>query len=164
MLNFVVSPYNVTAVSKHYKTVGPVGIGQPVPNVQNVTVANVTANISVSDVSGATVTGISNLTAIPSVSNATTPVLLKNLTTSPLVVLNSTANPSSNLILIGSGFVNGLSAQVQAANNVTFTPTSAPVLQAFGSNRVLIAGYYANQTTAEANKFIQDLYSSASTS
>ena len=164
MLNFVVSPYNVTAVSKHFKTVGPVGIGQPVPNVQNVTVANVTANISVSDVSGATVTGISNLTAIPSVSNATTPVLLKNLTTSPLVVLNSTANPSSNLILIGSGFVNGLSAQVQAANNVTFTPTSAPVLQAFGSNRVLIAGYYANQTTAEANKFIQDLYASASSS
>ena len=164
MLNFVVSPYNVTAVSKHYKTVGPVGIGQPVPNVQNVTVANVTANISVSDVSGATVTGISNLTAIPSVSNATTPVLLKNLTTSPLVVLNSTANPSSNLILIGSGFVNGLSAQVQAANNVTFTPTSAPVLQAFGSNRVLIAGYYANQTTAEANAFIQDLYASASSS
>ena len=31
MLNFVVSPYNVTAVSKHFKTVGPVGIGQPVP-------------------------------------------------------------------------------------------------------------------------------------
>jgi len=164
MLNFVVSPYNITAVSKHFKTVGPVGIGQPVPNVPNVTVANVTANISVSDVSGATVTGISNLTAIPSVSSATTPVLLKNLTTSPLVVLNSTANPSSNLILIGSGFVNGLSAQVQAANNVTFTPTSAPVLQAFGSNRVLIAGYYANQTTAEANAFIQDLYASASTS
>ena len=164
MLNFVVSPYNITAVSKSFKTVGPVGIGQPVPNVPNVTVASVTANISVSDVSGATVTGISNLTAIPSVSSATTPVLLKNLTTSPLVVLNSTANPSSNLILIGSGFVNGLSAQVQAANNVTFTPTSAPVLQAFGSNRVLIAGYYANQTTAEANAFIQDLYASASTS
>lgn len=164
MLNFVVSPYNVTAVTKSFKTVGPVGIGQPVPNVPNVTVASVTANISVSDVSGATVTGISNLTATPSVSSATTPVLLKNLTTSPLVVLNSTANPSSNLILIGSGFVNGLSAQVQAANNVTFTSSSAPVLQAFGSNRVLIAGYYANQTTAEANAFIQDLYASASTS
>ena len=164
MLSFVVGPSNITAVANHYKVVGPVGIGQPVPNVPNVTVASVTANISVSDVSGATVTGISNLTAIPSVSSATTPVLLKNLTTSPLVVLNSTANPSSNLILIGSGFVNGLSAQVQAANNITFTPTSAPVLQAFGSNRVLIAGYYANQTSAEANKFIQDLYASASTS
>ncbi len=164
MLNFVVGPSNITAVTQHYKVVGPVGIGQPVPNVPNVTVANVTANISVSSVSGATVTGISNLTAIPSVSSASEPVLLKNLTTSPLVVLNSTANPSSNLILIGSGFVNGLSAQVQAANNLTFTPTSAPVLQAFGSNRVLIAGYSANQTTAEANKFIQDLYASASTS
>ncbi|MCL4387931.1 S-layer protein [Candidatus Marsarchaeota archaeon] len=164
MLNFVVSPYNITAVSKNYKTVGPVGIGQPVPNVPNVTVESVTANISVSNASGATVTGISNLTAIPSVSSATTPVLLKNLTTSPLAVLNSTANPSSNLILIGSGFVNGLSAQLQASNNITFTPTSAPVLQAFGSNRILIAGYSANQTTAEANKFIQDLYASASTS
>jgi len=164
MLNFVVGPSNITAVTKNYKVVGPVGIGQPVPNVPNVTVANVTANISVSDVSGATVTGISNLTATPSISTATTPVLLKNLTTSPLVVLNSTANPSSNLILIGSGFVNGLSAQVQSANNVTFTPTSAPVLQSFGTDRILVAGYYANQTTAEANKLIADLYASASTS
>ncbi len=81
-----------------------------------------------------------------------------------MVVLNSTANQADNLILIGSGFVNGLSAQLQKANNITFTPTSAPVLQAFGTNRILIAGYYANQTTAMANKFIQDLYASASSS
>ncbi|MCL5405061.1 MAG: S-layer protein [Candidatus Marsarchaeota archaeon] len=164
MLNFVVSPVNVTAVTKHFRIVGPVGIGQPIPNVPNVTVANVTANISVSNINGATVAGISNLTATATPAVAIEPVLLKNLTTSPLVVLNSTANPSSSLILIGSGYVNGLSAQVQASNNITFTPTSAPVLQAFGTKRILIAGYYANQTTAMANKFIQDLYAAASTS
>jgi len=35
-------------------------------------------------------------------------------------------------------------------------------VQAYG-NKILIAGYYANQTTAAANQFISDLYAAAST-
>ena len=161
-LQFAVGPTNVTAITSHEKTFGPYGIGQST-NIPNVSIANVTAKISVGSVSGATVEGISNLTATPSVSVATTPVLLKNLPTSPLVVLDSAANPSSNLILVGSGYVNTLSQQLETSQGVSITPTSAPIVQAYGTNRVLIAGYYANQTTQAANTFIQDLYAAAST-
>jgi S-layer protein (TIGR01564 family) len=78
----------------------------------------------------------------------------------PLVVLDSAANPASNLILIGSGYVNALSAQLQSAYNVSMVPTTQ-IMQAYGTNRVLIAGYYANQTTAAANAFIAQLYAKA---
>jgi S-layer protein (TIGR01564 family) len=106
------------------------------------------------------ITGIGNITATPSVSTAAVPVLLDNMST-PLVVLDSAANPQSSLILVGSGYVNALSAQLQSAYSINMTPTSAPVMQAYGTNRVLIAGYYANQTTAEANAFIAQLYAKA---
>jgi hypothetical protein len=161
-LQFAVGPSNVTAVTSTQKTFGPYGIGQST-NIPNVSIANVTAKITVGSASGATVSGISNLTATPSVSVATTPVLLKNLPTSPLVVLDSGANPSSNLILIGSGYVNTLSQQLETSQGVSITPTSAPIVQAYGTDRVLIAGYSANQTTDAANTFIQDLYAAAST-
>ncbi|MGC8679971.1 MAG: S-layer protein, partial [Candidatus Micrarchaeia archaeon] len=125
-------------------------------------IAKVTANVSVSKNANYTISGISNIKATPSVTTATEPVLLKNLTTSPLVVLDSQANPNSNLILIGSGYVNSLSKTLQAQENITLTPTSAPIMQAYGTDRILIAGYYANQTMAAANNFIEQLYALAS--
>ncbi|MGC8694568.1 MAG: S-layer protein, partial [Candidatus Micrarchaeia archaeon] len=117
--------------------------------------------VSVSKNANYTISGISNIKATPSVTTATEPVLLKNLTTSPLVVLDSQANPNSNLILIGSGYVNSLSKTLQAQENITLTP-SAPIMQAYGTDRILIAGYYANQTMAAANNFIEQLYALAS--
>lgn len=165
MLQFSVGPSNVTAVTLHQKMVGPVGIGQAIPGIPNVTVAAVNASVAVSG-KNYSISGISNIVATPSVSSATEPVMLKNMTVagspSALVVLDSQANPSSNLILIGSGFVNTLSAQLQSSYNVSVTPTTQ-IDAAYGSNRILIAGYYANQTTAAANSFIQALYAKAST-
>lgn len=162
-LEFAVGPYNVTAVSKHFKTFGPYGIGQAT-NIPNVSIANVTAKISVSN-AAYSISGISNLTAIPSVSTAEQEVSLQNIThpgtSTALVVLDSQANPSSSLILVGSGYVNTLSASLQKSYNISITPQAGPIAQAYG-NKILVAGYYANQTTAAANTFIQDLYAKAS--
>jgi S-layer protein (TIGR01564 family) len=92
-------------------------------------------------------------------------VLLKNLSsTAPLVVLDSSANPDSNLILVGSGLVNSLSQTLESSYSIPMTSTSTPVAQAYGDNRILVAGYYANQTTAEANSFINQLYTAAASS
>ncbi len=148
-----------TSTQRQY---GPYSVGQAVsiPGVSNVTVSKITASATLSGNSGYTITGLNNLTATPSVSSALQPVWLKNLTTTPLVVLDSQANPASSLVLIGSGYVNTLSQQVVPWSNYTSTTT---YLQAFG-NKILIAGYSASQTTAAANQFIQDLYAAASTS
>jgi hypothetical protein len=158
-LQFQVSPFNTTVSStKSFKLYGPYGVGQAT-NLPNVSIGSVNATIKVGK-ANFTVSGISNLTATPSVSSATQPVLLKNLTTTPLVVLDSQANSGSNLILVGSGFVNTLSQQLQSAYNISVTP-STQIAQAYGANRVLVAGYYANQTQAAGNSFIQQLYAQA---
>ncbi len=164
MLSFLVAPSNVT-VTKTYKTYGPFKVGQSLSSMglPNATISSVNASVTLSNT--VSISGISNLTAVPSVSNAEQVVLLSNLSTNPLVLLDnaSSLNPSSNLILVGSGYVNSLSKQVQTAYNVTNADlnVSSGVVQAYGSNRILVAGYSASQTTAAANKFIEDLYAAA---
>ena len=158
-LNFAVGPSNSVVTSTGSKTIGPFGIGQSVTGFTNLTVAKVNATPVLGGKSTYSITGIGNIAATPSVGAATERVLLNNMTT-PLVVLDSAANPASNLILIGSGYVNALSAQLQSAYNVSMVPTTQ-IMQAYGTNRVLIAGYYANQTTAAANAFIAQLYAQA---
>ena len=163
LLQFSVSPNTSnTVVNKAVSTDGPYSIGQAT-NIPNVTVANIEAKISVSN-SSYTIAGINNITATPSVSQATTPVLLKNLSTTPIAVLDSNANPGSTLILVGSGYVNSLSKQLESSYNISVTATSAPIVQAYGTNRILVAGYTAAQTTQAANTFISDLYAAASAS
>ncbi len=155
-LQFAVQPNTANAVTRSSHLFGPYRVGQAT-NLPNVSIGNVTGTPVLTGTSSYTITGISNLTATPSVSSATQPVLLRNLTTTPLVVLDSQANSGSNLILVGSGFVNTLSQQLQSAYNISITPTTE-LAQAYGTNRVLIAGYYANQTNAAGNSFIQQLY------
>jgi hypothetical protein len=162
-LALVIGPTNSTATGKSAKLYGPYGVGQAT-NIANVSIAKVNATIKLGSggSSSYTITGVDNITATPSVTMATVPVLLKNLsTTAPLVVLDSAANPADNLILVGSGYVNTLSQQVQQVSNVTVVPGATPIVQAFGTNRILVAGYAAADTTAAANSFIQDLYANA---
>ncbi|MGC8651662.1 MAG: S-layer protein [Candidatus Micrarchaeia archaeon] len=163
MLQFAAGP-STTTITKSYKIYPTSGPGYTIgeaTNLPNVSIANITASgIQASHYS---ISGISNITATPSVSTSDQPVLLSSLPTSPLVVLDSQANPASNLILVGSGYVNTLSAQLQKAYNISMTPTTQ-IDQAYGTNRILIAGYYANQTTAAANAFIQQLYAKAASS
>ncbi len=155
-----------TTVGKTFKLYGPYGIGQAT-NIANVSIGNVNATIALSGTSTYNITGISNIVATPSITSADTPVLLSNLATSPLVVLanSSAVNSGSSLILIGSAYVNALSQQLQNAYNITInSPSSAVIAQAYGTNRILVAGYTANQTTTASNNFIQALYAAASSS
>ncbi len=155
-----------SSITKSFKTYGPYGIGQAT-NLANVSIENVNATIALSGTSTYNITGISNIVATPSITSADTPVLLSNLVTNPLVVLaNSTALSSgSSLILVGSGYVNALSGALQSEYNVTIDSPSSPVIaQAYGTGKVLVAGYTAAQTTQAANNFIQALYQAASSS
>ena len=164
MLQFIASASNATVANTTTHVVGPIKIGQSVPGLANVTVENVTASCAVSASAGnCTVSGVSNLTATPSVTQAVTPVKL-NTATTPLAVLDSNANNASTLIVVGSKYVNSVAAQVFAQNpslNSSFGPGSV-VVQAFGGSRILVAGYTANQTVQAGNQFIQDLLSSSS--
>jgi len=162
-LQFVVGPSNTSAVTHHFQIVGPVGIGGAVPNVPNVTVANVSAKISLSGTSAYNITGISKIVSMPE--NVTTPVLLSNLPTNPLVVLDTNAHGSE--ILVGSGYVNTLSAAFETAQGITnadLNVTGGKIVASTASNQILVAGYTAAQTTAAANTFISDLYTAAATS
>jgi hypothetical protein len=158
-LQFVVGTGNTT-VKTTGKTVGPYGIGQST-NLANVTIANVTAKCAFSTTS-CTISGLANVTAKPSVTSAVTPVSL-NTATTPLVVLDSAANPSATQIVVGSKYVNSVAAQIFAQNptlSSSFGPSSV-IESAEGSNRILVAGYYANQTVQAGNQFIQALLSAA---
>jgi hypothetical protein len=157
-----VGPTSSSVGSTAYKLYGPYGLGQ-LTNLANVSIGKVTANATLGSGSTYSITGISNITATPSVSKATTPVLLTSLATTPLVVNDTMASSSTgSLILVGSGYVNTLSAQLQKSYNISMT-TSTQIDQAYG-NRILVAGYYASQTTAAANAFIAQLYANAATS
>ncbi len=162
-LQFAVATAATAISGKSYKLWGPYGVGQAT-NIANVSIGKVNATVILAPGATYNITGIGNIQAIPSVSSATTPVLLKSLSGSaPLVVLDSqaAATPQSNYILIGSGFVNSLSQQLQVSQNITFTPSSQPIAQAYGTNRILIAGFYGNQTQAAADNFINQLYAQA---
>ncbi|ASI13477.1 S-layer-like protein [Candidatus Mancarchaeum acidiphilum] len=173
-LNFYVAPTNVTAVVSHAKTYGPYSIGEAT-NIPNVTIANVSAKISVSN-ANYTISGISNLssavTTTPSVADVPTNIENMTMPGSPsgLVILDTQAAPTSSLILVGSGYVNTLSAQLQKAYNISVTPTSAPIVKAYpssatvGGPRILVAGYNASQTMSAAKTFIEDLYANAAKS
>jgi hypothetical protein len=83
----------------------------------------------------------------------------------PLAVLDSNANPASTLIVVGSKYVNSVAAQIFAQNpslDSSFGPTSV-VVSPFGTSRILVAGYTANQTVQAGNQFIQALLAQAST-
>jgi len=164
MLQFIASASNATVANTTTHVVGPIKVGQSVPGLANVTVENVTASCAVGAAAGnCTVSGVSNLTATPSVTQAVTPVKL-NTATTPLAVVDSNANNASTLIVVGSKYVNSVAAQVFAQNpslNSSFGPGSV-VVQAFGGSRILVAGYTANQTVQAGNQFIQDLLSASS--
>ena len=162
-LQFVVGPAggsNSTSTSKLY---GPYGVGQAT-NIQNVTIGSVNATCTFTT-SSCNVTGLGSLTASPSVSVATVANPL-NTAQTPLTVLDSQARNSSTLIVVGSKYVNSVAAQIFAQNPPfakNFGPTGADsvVVQAIGGNRILVAGYTANQTVQAGNQFIADLLQNA---
>jgi len=160
-LTFVVGPASASSNSLTTATTsGPYSVGQST-NIPNVTIANVTAKCAFTT-SSCSVSGLSNLSAVPSVSQAVVPTTL-NTAVTPLAVLDSNANAASTLIVVGSKYVNSVAGQIFAQNpsfNQSFGQSSV-VVQAFGTNRVLVAGYSASQTVTAGNQFIQDLLANA---
>ncbi len=167
-LNFLVGPAtSSTANTVSTKLYGPYGVGQST-NIANVTIGKVNATCAFSTTS-CNVTGLANLTAVPSVSQAITPTVLNTETTAtPLAVLDSNANNATTLIVIGSGYVNSVAAQIQAQNpsfNSTFqqgaSGPDAVTVKAFGTNRILVAGFTSKQTVTAGDQFIADLLANA---
>jgi hypothetical protein len=158
-LQMVVGPVNGT-ITTVGTTVGPYGVGQTT-NIPNVTIAQVNQTCSVTGTgSGCSVGGLSNLTGTPNVNAATTFVKLDTSAT-PLVVLDNAAS-AQTLIVVGSKYVNTVAQQIFSQNpslDSSFN-TGSVVVQAFGSDRILVAGYYANQTVQAGNQFIDALLSS----
>ncbi|MDE1846736.1 MAG: hypothetical protein KGH52_01620, partial [Candidatus Micrarchaeota archaeon] len=143
---------------------GPYGVGQST-NIANVTIANVTATCTggSASTSSCSITGLSNLTATPSATQAITNVPV-NTATTPIAVLDSNANSASTLIVVGSKYVNTVAQQIFSQNpslDSSFGSGSV-IVQAFGTNRILVAGYTAQQTVQAGNQFIQDLLTGTS--
>ncbi len=160
-LQFIVGAASVSSnTATTTKLAGPYGVGQAT-NLANVTIGKVNATCAFTT-SSCNVSGLANLTAVPSVTQAVVPTTL-NTATTPLAVLDSNANSASTLIVVGSKYVNSVAGQIFAQNpsfNSTFGQSSV-VVQAFGANRVLVAGYSAAQTVTAGNQFIQALLANA---
>ncbi len=153
LLKFAVLPatQSITPTTKEF---GPYGIGMAT-NIPNVSIANV-----IIPNQNCSILGTNSIKAIPSISSADIVYKLSNIVSNPLVVLDTNANLSKNLILIGSGFVNSISKQVQEQYGINFTPNTT-IVKAFG-NKILVAGYTANQTINAGNEFIEQLLADAS--
>lgn len=169
-LQFALSSSSSTVATSSHHTYGPFGIGQAVniPGISNVTVAKVNASVTVGPGATYSVSGIGNLTATATPASYSNPADLKTLLTTPstqLVILDSQAAsaPQSAYVLVGSGYVNSLSKQLESSYNISVTSSSTPMLAAYSSStnggpRIYVAGYLANQTMTEADAFIQQLY------
>ena len=160
-LQFVVGPATGSNTLSTSSLYGPYGVGQAT-NLQNVTIGRVNATCTFTT-SSCNVTGLNSLTATPSVSTAVVGNPL-NTAQNPIAVLDSQANNSSAMIVVGSKYVNSVAAQIfaQQPSLASFGPsTDSVIVQAFG-NKILVAGYTANQTVQAGNQFIQDLLQNAS--
>ena len=169
-LVFVVSPSSASSNTiSNTKLYGPYTVGQQT-NIANVTIGKVNATCSFTT-TNCSISGVNNLTATPSVKTAVEWPNGKplNTATTPIAVLDSNATNSSTLIVVGSAYVNSVAGQI-FANNPQFassfdTGPSGPnsvTVQAFGNNRILVAGYTAQQTVQAGNQFINQLLAQAS--
>ena len=145
-----------TSTTKLY---GPYTVGQAT-NIANVTIGKVNATCSFSTTS-CNVTGLKNLTAVPSATSAVVGSPL-NTVNVPIAVLDSNANNSTNLIVIGSGYVNSVAQSIFNQNSQLSSSfgQNSTIVQAYG-NKILVAGYTAQQTVNAGNQFIQKLLADA---
>ncbi|MEM0201329.1 MAG: hypothetical protein QXD23_02890, partial [Candidatus Micrarchaeaceae archaeon] len=161
-LKFFVGPATSNTVNTSTtKLVGPLTVGDYIGIVPNVTIGKVNATCSFSTTS-CNVTGLKNLTAVPSATSAVVGSPL-NTASTPIAVLDSNANNSTNLIVIGSGYVNTVAQSIfnaQPSLQSSFGPNST-IVQAYG-NKILVAGYTAQQTVTAGNNFINQLLQDAS--
>jgi len=158
-LTFAITPYSETKTYT-YKEYGPYTIGEST-NIQNVSIGNLTYMENPGSINASNSLNNENITKTISY-NETIPYISTDITKNPLVVLASNVNMSKPLIVIGSGYVNSVAKEIQSQNNFTITQNENNVtVKAFG-NKILIAGFTANQTQEAGNLFIEDLLAKAS--
>ncbi|NYZ76124.1 S-layer protein [Candidatus Micrarchaeota archaeon] len=107
-----------------------------------------------------TVTGQSGLMATPSVTAANVRTAL-DPASAPLVVLDSQADISATLIVVGGPAVNTVAASTMQGSSLTLVKAGDYIAQPVGNNRILVAGFNGVDTTTAANKFIADLITAA---
>jgi len=165
-LQFAVKPTSVAVGSKSVEY-GPFSAGQLITGVPGVTgevyVEKVTATCNV-DANALkqyiTVSGLDKVA--PSVSQAAVVTPLNTVST-PLVVLDTQANPAATLITIGGPLVNTVTQQVFAQHpELSLTPSNPVIVQAVGTNRIVVAGYAPSDTQTAVNQLIQNLLAQAS--
>ena len=99
---------------------------------------------------------LGTVTATPSVSTAVVSVPVNPVGANRLVVLDNEATGVANLVVIGGPGANAVAkAALTGADAVDFKPDTQ-ITKVVG-NKIIIAGYGADQTAAEAEKFIAEL-------
>jgi hypothetical protein len=165
-LQFAVKPTSVAVGTKSVEY-GPFSAGQLITGVPGVTgqvyVEKVTATCNV-DADALkqyiTINGLNALTPSISSTAVITPI---NTVATPLVVLDTQANPAATLITIGGPLVNTVTQQVFAQHpELSLTPNNPVIVQAVGTNRIVVAGYTADDTKTAVNQLIQSLLAQAS--
>ena len=77
--------------------------------------------------------------------------------TERLVVLDSEAPSAESLILVGGHLVNTLTASAIAGTDVKIDKPGVKVVSAVSDNRIVVAGYTAQDTQDAASQFISEL-------
>ncbi len=163
-LEFLVGPAN-TNITTSTSLYGPYSVGATT-NLPNVTIAKVNATCQfVSTTNTCTITGANKLVATPSVTQASVATVIDPTKGVPIAVLDTQANNASSEIVIGSKYVNSVAAQIFSANpslNSAFAPTGpdSVIVQSY-QNKILVAGYTAQQTVQAGNEFITNLLADA---
>ncbi|MEM4134108.1 MAG: S-layer protein [Candidatus Micrarchaeia archaeon] len=89
--------------------------------------------------------------------SATFAVPYKMSPTERLVVLDSEAPTAESLILVGGQLVNSLTASAIAGTDVKIDKPGVKVVSAVSDNRIVVAGYTAEDTQQAAAEFISQL-------
>lgn len=89
--------------------------------------------------------------------SATFAVPYKMSATDRLVVLDSEAPSAESLILVGGQLVNTLTASAIAGTDVKIDKPGVKVVSAVSDNRIVVAGYTAQDTQEAASQFISEL-------
>lgn len=89
--------------------------------------------------------------------SATFAVPYKMSSTERLVVLDSEAPTAESLILVGGQLVNSLTASAIAGTDVKIDKPGVKVVSAVSDNRIVVAGYTAEDTQQAAADFISEL-------
>jgi hypothetical protein len=165
-LQFAVKPTSVAVGTKSVEY-GPFSAGQLITGVPGITgqvyVEKVTATCNVNADALKQYITINGLNALAPSISSTAVITPMNAVSTPLVVLDTQANLAATLITIGGPLVNTVTQQVFAQHpELSLSPTNPVIVQAVGTNRIVVAGYTADDTKTAVNQLIQSLLAQAS--